>query len=73
MHEIYVKKGKYDFETQIPIAIYSYLISALLNIPIAFLGLSNDKILHFKQNQGIKDIKKKGNKLLYIKIPSIIY
>ena len=74
MHEIYVKKGKYDFETQIPIAIYSYLISALLNIPIAFLGLSNDKILHFKQNQGIKDIKKKGNKLMsFLKIKFSFY
>ena len=38
------------------------------------LALSNDKIIEFKQNKNIKDIKKKGNDLYNkLKIKFIIY
>ena len=50
MHKIYINKGKYDFETQIPIAIYSSLISMIFNTPLTILGLSSDKIIEFKHN-----------------------
>ena len=48
MHKIYVDKGIFDWETQIPITIYSFLISTILNIPLSLLGLSNESIIAFK-------------------------
>ena len=54
----------FDFENQIPIAIYSSLITKILNFPISLLGLSNDKIIDFKQNQISQGIKKRGNELI---------
>ena len=65
MHKIYVDKGLFDFETQIPITIYSFLISTILNIPLSILGLSNDKIIEFKQNQTKHGIKKQRAKLIF--------
>ena len=64
MHRIYINKGLFDFENQIPIAIYSSLITKILNFPISLLGLSNDKIIDFKQNQISQGIKKRGNELI---------
>ena len=60
MHKIYVDKGIFDWETQIPIMIYSFLISTILNIPLSLLDLSNDSIIAFKhlKNIGIKKKKK---------------
>ena len=65
MHKIYVDKGLFDFETQIPITIYSFLISTILSIPLSILGLSNDKIIEFKQNQSKHGIKKQRAKLIF--------
>ena len=50
MHKIYKNKGKFDFESQILIIIYSTLISMVLNALLNFLYLSNDSIINFKQN-----------------------
>ena len=50
MHKIYESKGDFDLDTQLPIAIYSTLISIILNYPLNFLALSNDAIINFKQN-----------------------
>ena len=49
MHKIYQNKGKFDFETLIPIMVYSMIISWILNLPLNFLSMSNDAILSFKQ------------------------
>ena len=57
MHKIYENKGDFDLETQIPIAVYSTIISMILNYPLNFLALSNDPIIDFKQD-------KKNNKIL---------
>ena len=63
MHKIYENKGEFDFVNQLPITIYSYLISMILNSPLNFLALSNDAILNFK-NSNIKiNIKKKAKNL----------
>ena len=51
MHKIYEGKGKYDLEIQIPIIIYSSLISIILNTSLSSLALSNDAIIAFKQNK----------------------
>ena len=49
MHKIYKSSGKFEMKTQLPIMIYSMLISAILHQPINFFGLSNDDIITFKQ------------------------
>ena len=50
MHKIYKSKGAFDLATQIPIAIYSTIISMILNSPLNFLALSSDLFLKFKNN-----------------------
>ena len=65
MHKIYESKGDFDLDTQLPIAIYSTLISTILNYPLNCLALSNDAIINFKQNsKKIKIMKKKKVKVL---------
>ena len=74
MHKIYVDKGLFDWETQIPITIYSFLISTILNIPLSILGLSNDKIIDFKQNRTKEGIKTQRIKLIHcLKIKFALY
>ena len=64
MHEIYINKGIFDLNTQLPIALYSFLISMILNIPLASLGLPNEIIITFKLNQTRNGIKKRRAKLI---------
>ena len=59
MHKIYESKGYFDLETQLPIAIYSTLISMVLNYPLNFLALSNDSIINFKKNNTKIKVAKK--------------
>ena len=74
MHNIYKSKGNFDFETQIPIIVYSTLISMVLNVPLNFLALSNDAILSFKQEKIKINIKKRAKDLKYkLNIKFIIY
>jgi len=74
MHKIYEIKGEFDIETQLPIMIYSTLISMILNTPLDSLALSNDAILNFKQSNIKINIKKKAKKLMNIlTIKFIIY
>ena len=64
MHKIYQSKGKFDFESQILIIIYSALISMVLNTPLNYLSLSNDAIIAFKQyKSNIKTVMKKAKLL----------
>ena len=63
MHKIYKSKGEFDFEYQIPIIVYSALISMVLNTPLNFLSLSNDAIIDFKQDESKNNIKKKAKDL----------
>ena len=51
MHNIYERKGEYNLEDQLPIIVYSYIISMILNTPLNILALSNDEIINFKQNK----------------------
>jgi hypothetical protein len=65
MHEIYESKGAFDLETQLPIIVYSTIISYILNSPLNFLGLTNDPIIDFKQGS-VKNIMKRAKKLVNI-------
>ena len=74
MHKIYVNKGTFDLETQIPITIYSSLISIIFDTLLTFLALSNDNLINFKQNIKKSDVKQRGDKLrIFLKIKIIIY
>ena len=66
MHEIYKSKGQFDLETQLPIIVYSTIISYLLNLPLGILPLSNDSIINFKQSKIKNNIMKRAKKLLKI-------
>ena len=66
MHKIYVNKGSFDLETQIPITIYSSLISIVLGTLLSLLALSNDNIINFKQNKLRKGILKREEKLRFL-------
>ena len=63
MHKIYQSKGEFDFEAQIPIIIYSTLITMVLNTPLNILSLSNDAIIDFKQEKSKINIMKKAKDL----------
>jgi hypothetical protein len=74
MHNIYKNKGSFGLEYQIPIIIYSSLISMILNIPLKLLSLSNDAIIKFKQNKEKEDIDNREKSLkTKLKIKFIIY
>ena len=74
MHKIYKSNGSFDLEVQIPIAIYSSLISMVLNTFLKILALSNNSIISFKQNKDKKDINQRGDNLdSKIKIKSVLY
>ena len=66
MHKIYKSKGEFGLENQIPIIVYSTLISMILNSPLNFLALSNDIIINFKQDNTKNNITKKANNLTKI-------
>ena len=63
MHKIYESKGEFDIENQLPIIVYSYLISMILNAPLNFLALSNDAIINFKKENTNNNIMKKAQYL----------
>ena len=64
MHNIYISKGSFYIEYQLPKIVYSSLISLVLNTLLKLLGLTNDGIINFKQNKGTKNIKQEGKKLI---------
>ena len=64
IHEIYIDEGTYNFLYQLSQIIYSTLISAVINIFIKFLSLSDRNISVLKLEKGIKNIKTKFNGLI---------
>ena len=74
MHNIYQSKGEFDLEYQLPIIVYSTLISMILNSPLNFLSLTNNAIINLKQNKSTINIKKKAKKLeTKLKIKFVFY
>ena len=66
MHKIYENKGQFDFETQLPIIVYSTFISIIFNTPLNFLALSNDAIIGLKQDNTKLQIRRKAKNLKHI-------
>ena len=74
MKKIYKSNGSFDLEVQIPMAIYSSLISMILNLLLKLFALSNDNIIDFKKNKEKKDVNQRGNNLNFeIKLKSILF
>ena len=63
MHNIYIKKGAFDIEYQLPKIIYSSLISIVLNTLLKYIALTNDGIIDFKQSKKKKGLMKLGEDL----------
>ena len=59
MHNIYVKKGEFNFIYQLPIILYSTIISSVINTIIIHLSLTEKNILKLK-NSNSKLIEKKN-------------
>ena len=74
MHKIYKNKGKFDLDTQIPIIVYSTIISSIFGTFLNSLALSDDAIISFKQNQSKINLGKRNKYLLNkLKIKFILY
>ena len=80
MHQIYEDEGSFNFVYQLPQIAYSSLISAVINILLKMLALSQGLILDFKQKKEKKDLEKtkksledkiKGKFILYFLFSSI--
>ena len=73
MHKIYVSKGQFDLENQLPIIVYSSLISYILNSPLNFLALSNNAIIDFKKVNMKINILMETQKLIKILIIKFVF
>ena len=63
MHKIYIDNGAYNIIYQIPQILYSSVISAIINMILKQLSLSERNILEFKQMKDIKAIIFYSNKI----------
>ena len=64
MHKIYKDGGKYNFIYQIPLIIYSSLISSIINAFIKYLSLSQKYILEIKNLENNAVFEQKVNNIL---------
>ena len=63
MHKIYEDKGSFNFIYQLPQILYSSLISAIFNVLLKQLALSEGLILEFKKDKKNKNIDKRKDTL----------
>ena len=74
MHNIYVSNGLFDLEYQLPIIVYSSIISFIIDTLMKMLALSNDEILDFKKNKNRIEINKRKKRLFSkLSIKFILY
>ena len=74
MHKIYKNKGKFDLDNQIPIIIYSTIISSIFETFFSSLALSDDAIISFKQNKSKINLWSRKKYLMNkLKIKFILY
>ena len=68
MHKIYVDSGSFNFLYQLPITIYSFLITNVINLIIGYLSLSEDTIISIKElNKNIQKMAKKKINSMHMK------
>ena len=74
MHKIYVNKGSFDLEYQLPKILYSSIISFALNKILTLLALSDNGLIDLKKNKNIKNIDSRAENLKRrLKIKFVIY
>ena len=74
MHKIYEDKGAFNFIYQLPQIIYSYIISAIINLLVKLMALSQGLILIFKRNKEVQNLEKRIEELNNkIRIKFILY
>jgi hypothetical protein len=74
MNDIYINKGSYNFEYQIPQILYSSLISSILNAILKFMALSQSDIISFKKNKQKENLEQKTKELNNkIRIKTLLY
>ena len=71
MHKIYEDKGNFDFTYQLPQMFYSFIISTILQTLLNFLGLFEQNIITYKNNNKTNKLKRKL--LFIIKFKIIIF
>ena len=72
MHKINVDKGSFDLTYQLPIMIYSFLISTIIEVVINNLGLYEDDILLFKNSKN-KNLLAQKKVLFVIKCKIVLF
>ena len=74
MHNVYESNGLFDLSYQLPIIVYSSIISMFLGAFMQMLGLSNDAIINFKQSEEKNNVNERGEKLIKkLKIKFVLY
>ena len=63
MHNVYDNKGSFDVSYQLPIIVYSSLISMFLGALVQMVGLSSDAIIDFKQSEEKNNVNERGENL----------
>ena len=64
MHNVYKNKGLFDISYQLPLIVYSSLISMFISGLVQMLGLSHDTVIDFKQSKETNDVNERGKKLI---------
>ena len=72
MHKINVDKGSFDLTYQLPIMIYSLLISTIIKVVINNLGLYEEDILLFKKSKN-KNLLEQQKVLFKIKCKIVLF
>ena len=74
MHKFYENNGEYDFVEQIPILIYSTLVTTVINIILKTLSLSEKNMLEIKNESNIKRAQEKSKEVWsFIKLKVLIF
>jgi hypothetical protein len=74
MHKIYIENGDFNFIYQLPVTIYSTLISALINMLLKTLAITESYFLTMKKEKNIeKFMRQIRNIMKVIKIKIIIF
>ena len=63
MHKVYENNGAYNFLYQIPIILYSSVISTIINMILKLLSLSEKNILELKSHSNISNAIRKSNEI----------
>ena len=74
MHKVYIDNGAFNLIYQVPQILYSSIISAIINIILKQLSLSEKNILELKNQKDLKKAIKKSKKIsICLKLKSVTF